>query len=138
MINLKITSAPIDIADCIQWVMDPQCGALDVFIGTVRDQTKEKKVVRLEFEAYQIMAEQEMRKIAATALEKFPILKILIHHRIGVLRTGDVPVLIAAGAAHRGDAFDACRYAIDTLKETVPIWKKEIFEDGAVWVAAHP
>lgn len=138
MINLRITSTPINIADCIQWVMDPQCGALDVFIGTVRDQTKEKKVVRLEFEAYQTMAEQEMRKIAATALKKFPILKILIHHRIGVLYTGDVPVLIAAGAAHRADAFDACRYAIDTLKETVPIWKKEIFEDGAVWVAAHP
>lgn len=138
MTNIKITSTPINIADCIQWVMDPACGAIDIFIGTVRDQTKEKKVVRLEFEAYQTMAEIEMRKIAATVLRKFPVLKILIHHRIGALRIGDVPVVIAACAAHRADAFDACRYAIDTLKETVPIWKKEIFEDGAVWVAAHP
>jgi molybdopterin synthase catalytic subunit len=118
--------------------MSPQCGGINVFIGTVRDETKGKKVIRLEFEAYESMAISEMNKIAEDVLKKWPVQKILIHHRTGILQTGDVPVIIAVGAAHRDAAFNACRYTIDTLKETVPIWKKEIFEDGEVWVAAHP
>ena len=95
-------------------------------------------VLRLEFEAYEAMAIKELHKIAATVLERWPVEKVLIHHRTGVLHVGEVPVLIAVAAAHRAAAFEACRYAIDTLKQTVPIWKKEIFEDGEVWVAAHP
>ena len=118
--------------------MDVQCGGIDVFIGTVRASTKEKKVVRLEFEAYENMAMNEMRKIADEVLQKFSVQKILIHHRTGILQVGDVPVVIVVAAAHRVAAFDACRYAIDTLKQTVPIWKKEVFEDGEEWVAAHP
>jgi len=118
--------------------MDPQCGGIDVFIGTVRSSTKQKKVVRLEFEAYEKMALSEMNRIATDIFKKFAIQKILIHHRTGVLQIGDVPVVIVIAAAHRDVAFDACRYAIDTLKETVPIWKKEVFEDGEEWVAAHP
>jgi len=109
-----------------------------VFIGTVRNATKGKKVNKLEFEAYEPMAIAEMEKIAKQAFEKWPVQKVLIHHRIGVLEVGEVPVVIAVSAAHRAAAFDACRYIIDTLKQTVPIWKKEIFEDGEVWVAAHP
>ena len=109
-----------------------------MFIGTVRNATKGKPVTRLEFEAYETMALREMEKIAIGALNKWPVQKILIHHRTGVLQIGEVPVIIAVAAAHRAAAFDACRYVIDTLKETVPIWKKEIFEDGEVWVAAHP
>jgi molybdopterin synthase catalytic subunit len=138
MIDLKITNEVLDIAHCINWVMTPQAGGIDVFIGTVRDQTKGKKVVRLEFEAYEKMALREMKKIAEEMMKQWPLHKILIHHRVGALQIGEVPVVIAVSASHRAAAFEACRYAIDTLKQTVPIWKKEIFEDGEEWVAAHP
>ena len=109
-----------------------------MFIGTVRNATKGKTVLRLEFEAYEKMALAEMEKIAQKAFEKWPVLKLAIHHRVGVLAIGEVPVVIAVAAAHRAAAFEACRFVIDVLKETVPIWKKEFFEDGEVWVAAHP
>ncbi|MDX5421052.1 MAG: molybdenum cofactor biosynthesis protein MoaE [Hymenobacteraceae bacterium] len=138
MIDLKITKTPLAIPACIDWVMSPHCGGIDVFIGTVRNATKGRQVLRLEFEAYEQMALKEMRKIAEQALAKWPVEKILVHHRTGVLQVGEVPVIIAVAAAHRAAAFDACRYIIDTLKQTVPIWKKEFFEDGEVWVAAHP
>jgi molybdopterin synthase catalytic subunit len=118
--------------------MSPGCGGINIFIGTVRNETKGKKVVRLEFEAYESMALSEMNKIANDVLEKWPVQRILIHHRTGVLQTGDIPVVIVVAAAHRDAAFNACRYTIDILKEKVPIWKKEVFEDGEVWVAAHP
>ena len=118
--------------------MAPDIGGIDVFIGTVRNVTKGKEVVKLEFEAYEKMAKKEMEKIAQDVLKKWPVKKILIHHRTGSLSVGDIPVIIAVAASHRAAAFEACRYAIDTLKETVPIWKKEIFHDGEVWVAAHP
>ncbi|MDF2431641.1 MAG: molybdopterin synthase catalytic subunit [Mucilaginibacter sp.] len=118
--------------------MSPESGGIDVFIGTVRNATKGKPVIRLEFEAYEPMAIAEMEKIAKQALEKWPVQKILIYHRTGILEIGEVPVIIAVSAAHRAAAFEACRFIIDTLKQTVPIWKKEIFEDGEVWVAAHP
>lgn len=138
MIDIQISEEALDISACINWVMSPECGGIDVFIGTVRNATKGKEVIRLEFEAYKQMALNEMQKIAEQALEKWPVQKILIHHRTGVLQVGEVPVVIAVAAAHRAAAFDACRYTIDTLKETVPIWKREVFEDGDVWVAAHP
>ncbi|WP_162052523.1 molybdenum cofactor biosynthesis protein MoaE [Pontibacter pamirensis] len=138
MIDIQISDKPLDISSCIDWVMSPDCGGIDVFIGTVRNATKGKEVTRLEFEAYRQMALNEMQKIAEQALEKWPVQKLLIHHRTGVLQVGEVPVIIAVAAAHRAAAFDACRYTIDTLKETVPIWKREVFEDGEVWVAAHP
>jgi len=138
MTNINISAQPLNIIACIDWAMDDQSGGIDVFIGTVRNATKGKKVLRLEFEAYEKMAIQEMTKIADMVLAKWPVHKILIHHRVGSLDVGEVPVIIVVSAAHRAAAFDACRYAIDTLKETVPIWKKEVFEDGEVWVAAHP
>ena len=137
-LDIQIKEVALDIQSCVDWVMSPQSGGIDVFIGTVRDVTKGKRVVKLEFEAYESMALSEMKKIASDAFQKWPIQKILIHHRTGTLITGEVPVVIAVAAAHRAAAFDACRYIIDTLKETVPIWKKEVFEDGEVWVAAHP
>ena len=137
-IDIKISDETLAIQPCIDWVLSPQSGGIDVFIGTVRDTTKGKKVVRLEFETYESMALNEMRKIAEYVLAKWPVHKILIHHRTGILVPGDIPVVIVVAAAHRDAAFDACRYAIDTLKKTVPIWKKEVFEDGEQWVAAHP
>lgn len=136
--QIQISSTPLNIQSAIDWVMSPESGGIDVFIGTVRNATKGKPVIRLEFEAYEPMALAEMEKIVKQAFNKWPVQKVLIHHRTGVLNVGEVPVVIAVSAAHRAAAFDACRYIIDTLKETVPIWKKEIFEDGEVWVAAHP
>jgi molybdopterin synthase catalytic subunit len=136
--QIELHSEPLNIQSCIDWVMSPQSGGIDVFIGTVRDATKGKPVVQLEFEAYTNMAINELKKIAKRSFEQWPVQKILIHHRTGVLQVGEVPVIIAVSAAHRAAAFEACRYIIDTLKETVPIWKKEVFENGEVWVAAHP
>ncbi|WP_461451923.1 molybdenum cofactor biosynthesis protein MoaE [Mucilaginibacter sp.] len=136
--DIKISSQTLDIQACIELVMLPESGGIDVFIGTVRNATKGKTVLKLEFEAYEKMAITEMKKIAAQAFEKWPVQKLLIHHRTGILGVGEAPVIIAVSAAHRNAAFEACRYVIDTLKQTVPIWKKEFFEDGEVWVAAHP
>jgi molybdopterin synthase catalytic subunit len=138
MIDIKILTEPLNIQQCIDDVMSPESGGIDVFIGTVRNATKGKRVERLEFEAYEKMAVSEMQKIADEVVKRWPVHKIVIHHRTGVLEVGEVPVVIAVSAAHRVAAFDACRYTIDTLKQTVPIWKKEVFEDGEVWVAAHP
>ncbi|MEO5907571.1 MAG: molybdenum cofactor biosynthesis protein MoaE [Ginsengibacter sp.] len=138
MINIKISDKPLDIPECINWAMSPQCGGIDMFIGAVRNITDEKMVTELQYEAYEKMALSEMKKIAEQALQDWPVQKVLIHHRKGILQIGEIAVVIAVSAPHREAAFDACRFAIDTLKKTVPIWKKEIFEDGEVWVAAHP
>jgi len=136
--QVKILDKPLDTKGCIDWVMSPESGGIDIFIGAVRNQTKGKAVLQLEFEAYEPMALLEIEKILAQTAEKWPVQKALVHHRTGVLEVGEVPVIIAVSAAHRAAAFEACRYIIDILKETVPIWKKEVFEDGEVWVAAHP
>ena len=136
--EIKISAESLDIQAAIQFVLSPESGGIDVFIGTVRNQTKGKKVLRLAFEAYEPMALREMEKIVAQAAERWPLHKVSVLHRTGVLEVGEIPVVIAVSAAHRAAAFDACRYIIDTLKQTVPIWKKEFFEDGEVWVAAHP
>jgi molybdopterin synthase catalytic subunit len=137
-IEIVISETRLDHIACLKKIEDPAIGGIVSFIGTVRNHHKGKEVIRLEFEAYEKMAISEMRKIGESALQKFDIDKILIHHRTGVLDIGEIPVIIIVGAAHRKDAFRACEFAIDTLKETVPIWKHEFYEDGDVWVAAHP
>ncbi len=138
MINIQLFDSPLDAKACTDWVMSDEVGGVVVFVGTVRNQTKGKKVLRLEFESYRPMALSEMKKIAEAAAEQWPIMKMAIHHRVGLLEIGEVPVIIAVSCAHRKAAFEACQFAIDRLKETVPIWKKEFFENGEVWVAAHP
>ena len=135
---IHISDSALDTAQITSLVSKPEQGGLCVFIGTVRNHTRGKKVLRLEYEAYQPMALSEMNKIAAMVKEKWPESMIAIHHRIGVLSPGEAAVVIAVATPHRQDAFAACKFAIDTLKESVPIWKKEVFEDGEVWVAAHP
>lgn len=137
-IHTYISEQPLDVMACIAQVSGPASGGIDVFIGTVRDTTQGKQVLRLEFEAYNNMAMREMQKIAEQAFGQWPLQAIAMHHRTGVLSVGEVAVVIAVSAAHRAAAFEACRYAIDMLKQSVPIWKKEVFEDGEVWVAAHP
>jgi len=138
MVDIKLSATALSIQECIDFVQAPQVGGIDLFIGTVRNSTKGKEVLRLEFEAYESMAVKEMGQIAGEAISKWHLQKIAVHHRTGTLGVGDIPVIIAVAAAHRADAFEACRYIIDTLKEKVPIWKKEVFADGEVWVNAHP
>lgn len=138
MIDIQIKDVALSVQECNDLVVSNGSGGVSIFVGTVRDQTKGKAVKRLEFESYKPMAISEMRKIAEYAKDKWSAHKIIIHHRVGVLQIKEIAVIIAVSTPHRKAAFEACQYCIDTLKETVPIWKKEIFEDGEVWVAAHP
>jgi len=135
---IELDENPLDVKKAIDYVSDESVGGIDVFIGTVRDTTKGKKVIALEFETYKKMAISEFNKIVVQANKNWPIHKTAILHAVGKKQIGELAVVIAVSAAHRDAAFMACRYIIDTLKKTVPIWKKEVFEDGEVWVAAHP
>lgn len=137
-ISIKIILEKLDLNICYNFVTNDTCGGIAAFIGTVRNNTQNKEVTHLEFSTYKPMAIKEMEKIAHLCLEKFSVQKIAIHHAEGVLKVGDIPVIVTASAAHRDAAFKACRFAIDSLKKTVPIWKKEYFLDGEVWVNAHP
>ena len=137
-IDIKISEQPITSTEAEAFVTNEECGGIVTFVGTARKFTKNKEVVRLEFEAYEPMAIKEMTKIAQQIMEQFPAKKVAIHHRTGVVNLKEIAVVIAVACPHRKAAFEACELAIDTLKQTVPIWKKEIFEDGEVWVAAHP
>ena len=136
--SIKITTEKLDLQECYQFVEDDSCGGISAFIGTVRNDTQGKEVIQLDFSTYKPMAIKEMQKIAELTLSKFDIKKIAIHHAEGMLQIGEIPVIITASAKHRKAAFLACEFAIDTLKETVPIWKKEHFSDGEIWVNAHP
>ena len=130
--SIKITSDKLNLQECYRFVEDASCGGISSFIGTVRNDTQGKEVTKLDFSTYKPMAIKEMQKIAELTLEKFDIYKIAVHHAEGVLKIGDIPVIIAVSSKHRKAAFAACEFAIDTLKKTVPIWKKEYFSDGAV------
>ncbi|WP_375240487.1 molybdenum cofactor biosynthesis protein MoaE [Polaribacter sp.] len=136
--SIKITSEKLDLNACYTFVEDDSCGGISVFVGTVRNDTEGKEVKKLDFSTYKPMALKEMQKIADLALEKFDVKKVAVHHAEGELQIRDIPVIIAVSSKHRKAAFLACEFIIDTLKETVPIWKKEHFSDGEVWVNAHP
>jgi len=109
-------------------------GAVALFLGTVRDHNRGRKVIHLHYEAYSEMAESEMARIEANALEQFDVSAVAIVHRTGKLEIGEASVAVAVASAHRAAALDACRFVIDALKRTVPIWKKEIFRGGEVWI----
>jgi molybdopterin synthase catalytic subunit/molybdopterin converting factor small subunit len=113
-------------------------GAVLVFEGVVRNQTRGRKTLYLDYEAYEEMALEQMESLADQAVQRFQIRDVAIIHRLGRLEIGETSVLIAVASAHRAAAFDACRWLIDTLKRTAPIWKKEYFEDGAVWADGEP
>ena len=113
-------------------------GAVCAFDGIVRDNTRGRRTLYLDYEAYEEMALKQMRELAADAVTNFRVRDVAIVHRLGRLGVGETSVFIAVASAHRGAAFDACRWLIDTLKKTVPIWKKEQFEDGAVWADGEP
>ncbi|GAB4040894.1 molybdenum cofactor biosynthesis protein MoaE [Spirosoma gilvum] len=135
---VTLTSDPIDVTAALHDLQSSQAGAIDFFLGVVRDNTQQRSVDRLEYEAYDRMAISEMQKIADEAQQRWPILRYTIIHRTGILQIGEIAVLIGVATAHRADAFEACRFIIDTIKQTVPIWKKEVFTDGEQWVNAHP
>jgi MoaE-MoaD fusion protein len=133
MRHAVIVRAPIDTQHVLFGLKRGEDGAAIVFEGVVRNETRGRKTLYLDYEAYEEMALQQMESLAAQALRQFQIRDIAVIHRLGRLEIGETSVLIAVVAAHRAAAFDACRWLIDTLKRTVPIWKKEYFEDGAVW-----
>jgi molybdopterin synthase catalytic subunit len=124
---------PIDMATLVRHVRALEDGAIVTFDGFVRNQSHNRPTLYLDYEAYESMALAKMREIGAQLHEKYRIHRVAIVHRLGRLEIGETSVFIAVSAPHRAAAFDACRFAIDTLKRTVPIWKKEYFEDGAVW-----
>ncbi|MCY7351254.1 MAG: molybdenum cofactor biosynthesis protein MoaE [Cytophagaceae bacterium] len=134
---ILLTHQPIDVPAVMAHVQTGSAGAVDIFIGTVRNQTQQKRVVRLEYEAYEPMALKKMQELVDEVRRRWPVEQVAIVHRVGVLDIGEAAVVIAVSTPHRAEAFEACRWLIDTLKEVVPIWKKEVFEDGEVWVAAH-
>ena len=133
-----LSSDPLDPDEVTRRVAGPDTGGLVTFVGTVRAESRGHAIRRLEYEAYPGMAEREMEKIAEEAARRWPGTRVAIAHRVGVLEVGEAAVVVAAAAPHRAEAFEACRFAIDTLKQTVPIWKKEVAEDGAWWVDERP
>ncbi len=131
----QVTDQPLSQAALGEAVADPEAGGVVVFSGVVRNETGGRPVKFLEYEAHAPMAEAKMREIGAMARARWPgVKRVAMVHRVGRLEIGEASIVIAVSAAHRREAFEACRFAIDRLKETVPVWKKEYFEDGEVWV----
>jgi molybdopterin synthase catalytic subunit len=135
---IKITEKPIDVQKVIDTATSLGAGAVNVFIGTVRNASQKKNVLWLEYEAYETMAVSEIKKIIDEASQRWPLLGWAVSHRIGTLKPGEVSVVVAISSPHRKESFEACQFIIDTLKAKAPIWKKEIFEDGEEWISANP
>ena len=129
----QLVREPIDMAALVRHVRAAEDGATVTFDGFVRNQSHNRATLYLDYEAYESMALTKMREIGAQLHEKYRIHRVAMVHRLGRLEIGETSVFVAISAPHRAAAFEACRFAIDTLKRTVPIWKKEYFEDGAVW-----
>jgi molybdopterin synthase catalytic subunit len=131
--RIEILDHALPVAEVIAQIKAGPDGAVCTFDGIVRDNTRGRRTLYLDYEAYREMALEQMRSLAAQALEKFAVRDVAMLHRLGRIEVGETSVLIVVASAHRGAAFDACRWLIDTLKQQVPIWKKETFVDGAVW-----
>jgi molybdopterin synthase catalytic subunit len=129
-----VTSDPLDIQALLPAVSAAELGAVITFLGLVRDHNQGRRVRHLVYEAYVPLAEKALQRIVAEAQEQWPSVRLAVHHRTGKLGIGEASVAIAAGSAHRADAFAACRYAIERVKQIVPIWKHEYFEGGDVWI----
>jgi molybdopterin synthase catalytic subunit len=131
---VTLTRNPIDVAKLLAEVEDDGSGGVVLFLGRVRNHSNGHKVSGLSYEAFDEMAQAQLLKIEEEARSKWPVRAMSIHHRLGEMQIGDISVAVAVACAHRGEAFTACRFAIDTLKIKVPIWKKEFREDGSFWV----
>ena len=136
--EVRIVRELIPTAAVLAGLKRPEDGAAVVFEGVVRDNTRGRRTLYIDYEAYQPMALQQMKGLAEQARQRFAVAGVSILHRIGRLEIGETSVLVVVTSAHRAAAFEACRWIIDTLKKTVPIWKKEYFEDGAVWADGEP
>jgi molybdopterin synthase catalytic subunit/molybdopterin converting factor small subunit len=136
--GIALVQSTIDTAEIQQRIRTGHDGAVCVFEGTVRNQTRGRQTLHLDYEAYEEMALKQMLLLRSEAMEHFGVRDVAIVHRLGRLFVGETSIVIAVASAHRGAAFDACEWVIDTLKRTVPIWKKEQFVDGAVWVDGEP
>ena len=130
-----LSEAPLSLDDVVREVASDDAGAIATFVGTTRAHSRGSEVVRLEYEAYEGMAEAEMERIADDLKRRYDLVEVAVHHRVGIVGIGEPSVVIAVSAAHRGDALAACRDAIDELKQTVPLWKKEIYVGGEEWVS---
>jgi molybdopterin converting factor subunit 1 len=136
--SASIVRSTVDAQGVLNRIKRGEDGAAVVFEGVVRNQTRGRKTLYLDYEAYEEMALQQMEGLAEQALQQFQVREVALVHRLGRLEIGETSVLIVVASAHRAAAFEACRWLIDTLKRTVPIWKKEYFEDGAVWADGEP
>ena len=136
--HVAITDAVIDSKAVVDGLKAGEDGAVTVFDGIVRNNTKGRATLYLDYSAYDAMALDQMRALATEAIARFDVRDVALVHRLGRLEVGETSVLIAVASAHRGVTFDACRWLIDTLKKQVPIWKKEVFTDGAVWAPGEP
>ena len=134
---LRVTDKPIDLQELVDWVTDPEAGAITIFIGTTRNNNQGRKVIALDYEAYPEMAEKELARLSDEAKKKWQICRMAIVHRIGPVQITEPSVIIAVSAAHREAAFAACRFAIEEIKKTVPIWKKEVYEGGEIWIGTQ-
>jgi MoaE-MoaD fusion protein len=137
-LHAAIVRERIDTRTVLDAIKKPEDGAALIFEGVVRNQTRGRQTLYLEYEAYEVMALKQMEALAGQALERFGVRDVALVHRLGRLEIGEASVLIVVASAHRAEAFEACRWLIDTLKKTVPIWKKEFFVDGAVWSDGEP
>jgi molybdopterin synthase catalytic subunit len=133
----RVTDKPINLQELVDYVTDPEAGAIVPFIGTTRNNNEGRKVIALNYEAYPEMAEKELARIGEEAKTKWPICKMAIVHRLGAVQIGEASVIIVVSSAHRDAAFAASRFAIEEIKKTVPIWKKELFEGGEVWIGTQ-
>ena len=133
----RVTHQPIDVNELVRYVTDPEAGAIATFIGTTRNHNEGRKVIALDYEAYPEMAEKELARIGDDARKQWPICRMAITHRLGPVQIGEASVVIVVSSAHRDAAFAASRFAIEEIKKTVPIWKKEVFEGGEVWIGTQ-
>ena len=136
--RVEIVDSVIPAQEIVAAIKQGGDGAVCIFDGIVRDNTRGRRTLHLDYEAYREMALAQMQGLAQQATERFGVREVAIVHRLGRLHIGETSVLIAVASAHRGATFDACRWLIDTLKKTVPIWKRETFADGAVWADGEP
>jgi molybdopterin synthase catalytic subunit len=132
----RLTRSPIDAEELLSRIKGNEYGGYVTFVGDVRNNASGKPVVALSYEAYEVLAERELSRLVTEAEEKFHAV-CAVEHRLGPIPIGESAVVVVAGAAHRAQAFDACRWLIDTLKETVPIWKHETYVDGSVWIEGN-
>ncbi len=133
----RVSDKPIDLQELVNYVSDPEAGAIATFIGTTRNNNEGRKVIALDYDGYAEMAEKELARIGDDAKTKWPICRMAIVHRLGPVQITEASVIIAVSAGHRDAAFAACRFAIEEIKKSVPIWKKEMYEGGEVWIGTQ-